>query len=167
MPDAVSYTWTISGGAKFVGSATGNSVKVNFSTATSATAVITVKANNACGSSAAASATIAVSGTYAAKGTGNNYQPVEELTAKALDYVVYPNPAKDQFNISFNTKSMDKIAFVVMDLKGRVLYTYNNTYGTGPQMSKIDVSKLTNGLYLVRILKNGEEEKIVKIVVQH
>ena len=43
---ATSYTWTISGGAQFVGSTTGSSVTVKYTTATSTSATITVKANN-------------------------------------------------------------------------------------------------------------------------
>ncbi|MES2849589.1 MAG: hypothetical protein V4685_11075, partial [Bacteroidota bacterium] len=68
---ATSYTWTITGGAKFVGSTSSTNVTVNFNTATSATAVISVKANNACGSSAATSKTISVAGVTYARGFAN------------------------------------------------------------------------------------------------
>jgi len=51
--NATSYTWTVPSGATISGSSTGRSITVNFGTGFTGTGIISVTANNACGSSAA------------------------------------------------------------------------------------------------------------------
>jgi large repetitive protein len=163
---ATSYTWTISGGAKFVGATTGTSVKVNFTTATSATAVITVKANNACGCSAASSKTITVTSAVAARPSNNGNTVSAPETNILPDYTVYPNPSNGQFKISFNTKESDKVVISVMDINGKVVYTSAKTYSAGYQLSQVNIAKVAKGVYYAHIWRNGIEEKTVQVLIQ-
>lgn len=166
--DATSYTWTITGGAKFVGSTTGRTVTVNFNTATSATAVITVKANNACGCSAPVSKTIAVSlgGTYARPSGATNRQVVTADEKKLEDYTVYPNPGSGIFNIAFTTNESDKVNISIMDVNGTVVFKSAKTYTAGYQTSQVNIAKQAKGVYYAHIWRNGKEVKTIQVLLQ-
>ena len=79
--------------------------------------------------------------------TGNALA-IEELETMNLN--VYPNPANDVVNVSFEATEGD-YAVVIMDLQGRqVTSEYHNT-SKGVQVISIPVTDLAKGSYLVSI----------------
>ena len=153
---ATSYTWTITGGATFVGSNTGASVNVKFTTATSTSATLTVKANNACGSSTTSTKTIAV--TLNCK-LDDDVDGISEIN-------VYPNPTPGKVNVSFNSALPEKLTFKVVDVVGRILYLQTNSFNDGSNSKEIDLSEMASGIYFIVIEKAGEEIKTLRVAVQ-
>ncbi|MDA9907297.1 Omp28-related outer membrane protein [Flavobacteriaceae bacterium] len=70
--------------------------------------------------------------------------------------VIYPNPAKNNLNIQNAENSSVK----VFDLLGRVVLLENNI----SLNQQIDVSKLTTGTYLIKII-NGNQVKTDKFII--
>ncbi len=158
---ATSYTWSITGGASFIGSTTGTSVKVNFNTATSSTIVISVKANNSCGSSVATTKNVNLNVT----GKGDAVITNNESTFN-YETEVYPNPTSDLFTVNFMTKALDQIAINIIDESGKIVYKSNRKYDLGNQALKINTTTYKKGIYFLSLIRNGKLENPMKIVVQ-
>jgi len=58
---------------------------------------------------------------------------------------VFPNPSKDIINIEIDKKKSENFSFEIIDLYGRIVLNGKL------QDSKVDVSLLTNGLYILRL----------------
>ncbi|MBL0343068.1 MAG: hypothetical protein IPP71_20680 [Bacteroidetes bacterium] len=81
---ATSYLWSVTGGATIVGSCTGTSVTIKYTTSNSTSVVLSVKSKNSCSAySAAKTITIAVN---------PNCRVINDGTIVLKDLQVYPNP---------------------------------------------------------------------------
>ncbi|WP_159017796.1 leucine-rich repeat domain-containing protein [Algibacter sp. L3A6] len=78
---------------------------------------------------------------------------------QTLDFNIYPNPTNGL--IAIKSKQLNQASINVYDLNGRVLLT-KNISGTS---SEINVSKLSSGIYLLKV-KVGNNEFIKRIVKQ-
>lgn len=101
------------------------------------------------------------------KGSQPTISGIEENTITNVEISVFPNPAMNEITIQLdNTLQYKKIGFDVFDLIGKKILSKeiknaNNT--------KIDVSKMANGIYFLRTaitLKNGREfQNVSRFVV--
>ncbi len=73
----------------------------------------------------------------------------------------YPNPVSQSLTISLKNWEAKKIQISLVDELGKEVYAYNNATA----VNLIDVSKLENGIYLLKI-SNGEVLKLQKIYIQ-
>lgn len=62
--------------------------------------------------------------------------------------VIYPNPTSDLITI---TSKMEMSKIEIFDLEGRFIQTFTTKYG----VNEIDFSRLSNGIYMLRIEING------------
>ncbi|MDD2386585.1 MAG: T9SS type A sorting domain-containing protein, partial [Bacteroidales bacterium] len=76
---------------------------------------------------------------------------VSTIKDNSLVYSIYPNPARDEVFVKFDGQIANSIQ--VFDLLGKVVY---NTQPT-TDFSKIDISKLQNGVYFVKVMFNDKE----------
>lgn len=67
---------------------------------------------------------------------------------------IYPNPASDVLNVSFEAVSGDYVV-TMLDLQGRVVATQNHTSLNGAQTLSIPVSEFAKGSYLVSVTSQG------------
>ncbi|MFK7775774.1 MAG: glycoside hydrolase family 9 protein [Saprospiraceae bacterium] len=70
-----------------------------------------------------------------------------------------PNPAKDQLNIFIDSKVNEKLEIVLISIDGNVLLEKGNiTIAKGGDSIPMEINKLVNGIYFVKIrnLKTGE-----------
>jgi hypothetical protein len=68
---------------------------------------------------------------------------------------IYPNPAKDILHITFAAGSINKSATIsVITTDGKIMYQKN--IAKLSQTETLDVSKLANGCYIIRVLTNAE-----------
>lgn len=75
---------------------------------------------------------------------------------------IYPNPAKSTVNVALGNRT-DKVTIQLFDISGKVKQTNN----TGGAIRSLDVSNLSNGMYLLKIYgANGELLKNEKVAVQ-
>ena len=154
---ATSYTWTASNGATFVGSATGATVNVKFTGVSGSSVNLTVKANNACASSAISSKLISVTSGCKEDEYGNIVY---------TDFFVYPNPTSGDVNIEFNAQFNVKYLFDVTDVLGRTILKSTESFAQGQNIKHIDMSKTAAGVYFIRIEEEGVEVKTLKIIVE-
>jgi hypothetical protein len=66
---------------------------------------------------------------------------------------LYPNPASESINLRFSDSGLHEVELI--DLMGTVLLRSSE--------SKIDISQLKNGVYLVRVLDSKEVIKFIKL----
>ena len=68
------------------------------------------------------------------------------------EFLISPNPVKDQLEISFLINDAADISVEIIDISGKIVFK-NLTYSAKPGVNKIDlnVEYLLNGIYLVKI----------------
>ena len=97
--------------------------------------------------------------------TGSTMPPVEEKQVPDAEVIINPNPAADHINLSFVPlhSGVSKIEVYTIS-GGKVLeIDYGMCEAGNKYRKKIDVSKLVNGVYLVRVWNSGKStnKKIV------
>ena len=85
----------------------------------------------------------------------------ETIDAKSIAIYVYPNPAENELNVLFNDMPDGKNTIELLDVTGRLMLSQEITSTN----ARIDISSLTQGVYMYRIV-NGENvivrDRIVK-----
>lgn len=91
---------------------------------------------------------------------------INESPVNLASFKVFPNPATDQLNISFDMKESSDVSVDLMDVTGRTLDSrklsanWNNTYNL-----KMDVREIPTGLYMLNI-KTTHSVVSKKVLVQ-
>jgi len=148
---ATSYRWTVPSGARIVaGGVTSSStalvtsfanVLVNFKTSTGS---VSVRANNACGSSAYRSLAI----TFPCRDDGSFMSGTDEL-------MVNPNIVSEQLQLTFISSSESQVRIALIDISGRMVSISDGEVSAGENQIGIDVSTLPQGIYSVQAEFNG------------
>lgn len=103
-----------------------------------------------------ANGTVLVSGsefTDLAKGVfKTGVASVDELNTIAMN--VYPNPATDAVNVSFEAANTD-YSISLMDLQGRIVTSQELTNAAGTQLISFATTSVAKGSYIVSIKSNG------------
>ena len=77
----------------------------------------------------------------------------------------YPNPFNTTLNVQFSLKNNAKVQLNVMDLTGKVVATESMNKASGIHNESLDVSGLSNGLYIISITLDGKvlsSQRVVK-----
>ncbi|MGB0165561.1 MAG: CHRD domain-containing protein [Luteibaculum sp.] len=86
-----------------------------------------------------------------------------DLNGFKIDYSVYPNPVRDNLNITLSEKLGRDMEIRLTDISGKSLF--NTSLKAGNQQSKINMSDLNQGSYILSFLMDGElvaSERLVK-----
>jgi uncharacterized repeat protein (TIGR03803 family) len=77
--------------------------------------------------------------------------------------VVYPNPAKDIFTISYQSKNVENLTLTVSDSNGKRIYTDSQKKLSGKYAKTIDLSKQSKGTYYIELIADGKKsvEKVI------
>jgi hypothetical protein len=82
--------------------------------------------------------------------TYSNIASIKPDETKA-GYAIYPNPAKDYFNlVSSKPEDLKGAAISIVDLSGQVILK-QSLQATGNQ--KVSISSLAKGMYIIKIVK--------------
>lgn len=89
----------------------------------------------------------------------NNEIVAQDKKIENLDFSVYPNPAKSQLNVQFNSQ-IQSGTVSLLDLTGKLISKrkFGNT-----NFVKLDISKLISGMYLLKVL-NSDDVSVVKFI---
>lgn len=87
---------------------------------------------------------------------------VEETAIELL--AVYPNPAKDMLTITLSTNSNENVVVKMLDITGNIVLNSNLGNINGLKQSAVDLSSLTNGVYLISV-QTGNQLTTQKIIV--
>jgi hypothetical protein len=77
---------------------------------------------------------------------------INELESNS--FVIYPNPASDILNVTFEASNADYTVALV-DLQGRVMTTANYSALNGSQTIEVPVAAYAKGSYIVTVTSNG------------
>lgn len=76
---------------------------------------------------------------------------------KDLDNLnIYPNPVQDVVYLQLSLNTTQNVMVQVIDITGKVLQSENYTLGSGTHVLSQDVSRLSAGMYQLRILNNQD-----------
>jgi hypothetical protein len=157
---ATSYNWTVTGGATIASGQGTTNVSINFNTAVSTSAVISVTASNACGTSIARTKTVPVNLTCkVADNASNTAFIAESLTA-------YPNPTSGKATISFTSNVSAKYSLKVTDVIGRIMISDNISAAEGYNTKEINLENVAKGLYFITLQTEGSESQTLRLVVE-
>jgi len=76
---------------------------------------------------------------------------------KAIEFSLYPNPAKDFINIE-SPKTISSVA--VMDITGKVVINVNNL-----KNNRINISDLLPGVYMVSVKDNNDNVSTQRLII--
>lgn len=77
---------------------------------------------------------------------------VEEFNKGGI-FTIYPNPtASGNFNLKFSVSNIEEISIEVMDVNGRKLFSQTDL----KKDHNISIPNLSEGIYFVKLLKNGK-----------
>ncbi|MBS7256176.1 zinc-dependent metalloprotease [Flavobacterium branchiicola] len=80
-----------------------------------------------------------------------------------IDFNLYPNPNKGNFNIQFKSDSLSEIKIYVHDILGKQVYL--KTYPPTKQFSQnIQLPNVSSGIYLISVI-DGDKRTVRKIIV--
>lgn len=74
---------------------------------------------------------------------------------------LFPNPSAAEVTVQIENTNPGVYSFQVMDMTGRVLHTEQSLLGSGTNKYKTDISTLTSGIYLMKVV-NGTGETLMK-----
>lgn len=80
--------------------------------------------------------------------------------------VLYPNPTKDVLNIEYTSERSGKLELQVIDSKGAVMIKQNMSVATGRNLETINVSMLSQGMYILRYQEADGSVSFTKFVKQ-
>lgn len=82
---------------------------------------------------------------------------------KNNSFTIYPNPTiSGSFNLNFNISEIDGISIEVVDVNGRKLYAQTDL----KKDNNISIPALSEGIYFVKVLKNGKMVTAKKLLKQ-
>ncbi len=98
------------------------------------------------------------------------FPPVSLITDipefEQIDLIVYPNPVSDYLNIAFTLKQPENINISLFDISGRILSNQNlHNIQTGNHIERLDVSRLVDGVYYLKISMDGEQTIVEKLII--
>jgi len=86
--------------------------------------------------------------------------PIDEKEEDNFKVAAYPNPVTNHLLIEASNYTNRSLSYHLMDLNGRLLKEAR----IGESGAKVDVSRLSVAIYLLRISDNGEHIKTIKII---
>lgn len=95
-------------------------------------------------------------------GNWDNYSPIAQSEIED-DYVVYPNPAKNQLFISGTFSQTDIVEIEIFDVSGRMLQQKLTSGNSGLFEMKLD--DLAVGIYTYRMVINNEIVKSERLII--
>jgi hypothetical protein len=77
---------------------------------------------------------------------------------------VYPNPANDYINVSFNVEETQQATIILRDAAGRVVYNEAIYAAAGFNNQQIELSSLSKGVYFVQLQTASSSENTRLII---
>jgi hypothetical protein len=79
------------------------------------------------------------------------------LDKQDMELFISPNPAKDILQVQTGNSIAGKATLQIADLSGRIVYTNILALQQGSNMLPVNISGLSNGIYIVRLLGENED----------
>lgn len=142
------YTWSVSTGGAIVTGQGSKNITVQWSAAPITGQSLSVFTSNACGVSATRSLTAINVVACPRIGVG----------ADVMAMTVYPNPARENVTVQFNSTQESNYNLQVTDVTGRIVYAYSGEAQVGLNSRDINLSEIQSGVYLIKVESAGYNE---------
>lgn len=76
---------------------------------------------------------------------------------------VYPNPANNDFTIMFDYEYNNSYSIYIYDFSGKITYIQRDITNNNIKLTK---NNLDSGIYFVKLIKNNNLEKSIKLIIQ-
>jgi hypothetical protein len=83
-------------------------------------------------------------------------------TIQNVSFLVYPNPTNDILNIKLDLTNESNTSIQLVNALGQVIISKN----ASQEISSLNVSSLTSGIYFVKLIQNGKVLDVKKVVKQ-
>ena len=97
-------------------------------------------------------------------GTATRNETGEFVKLGSGKIAVFPNPVGFMANLLFNAKESGNAEIIVTNQLGAVVLRQSVAVNAGDNVRKLDVSKLSNGMYFIKI-QNGDKVETAKIII--
>jgi hypothetical protein len=99
---------------------------------------------------------------------GNEYE-TDIVTVDELDtgFKLFPNPASSYLSIVYQGTALSNASFELFNVEGQLLTSYPMGALVAGNQSQIDISPLSDGVYLLLLRQNGQTISATKFVCQH
>jgi hypothetical protein len=157
VPTATSYTWSVTGGG--VISPAGTSATVNYTTATSSSAIVRVNAINSCGASQPGTVIVNV----------NLFCRTAADKAKQMlngELNVYPNPTSGTVKIEFSTESKASVVLAITDVSGKIVMKEIISASEGYNSKVLELGNLAKGIYMLSLRSDESISQTIRVVVE-
>jgi hypothetical protein len=148
---AVTYTWTAPG-TILSGQGT-KDINVQFGSSATAGQAVTVKATNACGTSAS----------RILSGIAVNFC-IRNTVEEDMALSVYPNPAQDVMTLTFFSAAAADYTVELFDISGRVVLSDKYHSTEGMNSNEIQLQDVSNGVYTLVVRMDGQQQRIRLII---
>lgn len=91
--------------------------------------------------------------------------PLSTGSNELLNFIVWPNPAKEKINYQFANLSNQNCLVQLIDLQGRVVYSQNTLEGSAISRGSINTSSFSKGVYFLSLIQ-GSKKTHKRIVLQ-
>jgi len=89
-------------------------------------------------------------------------------TSKKFDAVnVFPNPSNDKVTVSFKTQEAQTLTFVLVDMMGNVVMSFDQQSNVGVNNTELNTQQLASGVYHLMIFDSKNNAHVEKIAIQH
>lgn len=65
---------------------------------------------------------------------------------------LYPNPNSGIFNLNYHSSENQKISVVILDMQGKIIFTYSHNLIAGDNSLPLNFSNLSQGIYMVQLI---------------
>ena len=81
----------------------------------------------------------------------------------SINLNIYPNPSSGIFNISFISEKLNSFRITITDTYGKVIFNDKSIDFIGEYTRRIDLSKYSKGIYMIRVRTNNKlvDERII------
>jgi hypothetical protein len=84
-----------------------------------------------------------------------------------LKATLFPNPAKNKATLKYNLGEAKDITIDVIDIAGKIMYTYNEKQTPGNFYHVINFPDfMLDGIYFIHLKATNEPQKTLKLVVE-
>ncbi|MBL0031909.1 MAG: T9SS type A sorting domain-containing protein [Bacteroidetes bacterium] len=157
IPTASSYTWSVTGGATI--SPSGTSALVNYTTATSSSAIVRVNAINGCGASQPG--TVIVNVNLFCRTAAEDSETMLSGEIKA-----YPNPTSGNVTVDFSSEIDTEVLLTVSDLTGKIVVSNIIEAIQGGNSKEIELNNLSKGIYMLNLRSDKSVSESIRLVVE-
>jgi len=92
-----------------------------------------------------------------------HFNVVNDGSITFIEPTLYPNPVNERLSVSYNSSVVKDIQINIIDYNGNICFTGSYLVQEGNNVIDISAMDLKSGIYIIKILNPGEDEKTLKM----